>query len=111
MKKILNMAALLGLCLAGIMSSVTASAEERSVTIKGSDTMVILGQRWAEVYMKKNPGATIPISATGVTSMRKIWDKPPTPARCSTPSLKSRRLRRRDQALDPIFPHFGHDAK
>ena len=56
-------------------------------------------------------GATILISATGVTSMRKIWDTPPTPARCSTLSLKSRRLKRRDQALDPISPHFVHDAK
>ena len=27
------------------------------VTVKGSDTMVILGQRWAEEFMKKNPAA------------------------------------------------------
>jgi phosphate transport system substrate-binding protein len=65
MKKIWNKAALLGLCLAGIMSSGTAPAEERSVTIKGSDTMVILGQRWAEVYMKKNPGANIQVTGGG----------------------------------------------
>ena len=26
-----------------------------TITVKGSDTMVILGQRWAEEYMKKNP--------------------------------------------------------
>jgi ABC-type phosphate transport system substrate-binding protein len=25
-----------------------------AITMKGSDTMVILGQRWAENYMKKN---------------------------------------------------------
>lgn len=37
----------------------------RAVTIKGSDTMVILGQRWAEVYMKTHPGTTIQITGGG----------------------------------------------
>lgn len=32
------------------------------ITIKGSDTMVILSQQWAEVYMKKNPGTTIQVT-------------------------------------------------
>jgi phosphate transport system substrate-binding protein len=35
------------------------------VTIKGSDTMVILSQKWAEVYMKKNPGASIQVTGGG----------------------------------------------
>lgn len=35
------------------------------VTVKGSDTMVILSQKWAEVYMKKNPGATIQVTGGG----------------------------------------------
>lgn len=35
------------------------------VTIKGSDTMVILSQKWAEVYMKKNPGTTIQVTGGG----------------------------------------------
>ena len=30
------------------------------VTIKGTDTMVILGQRWAETYMRLQPNATDP---------------------------------------------------
>ena len=30
-------------------------AQAGTITVKGSDTMVILGQRWAEEYMKKNP--------------------------------------------------------
>ena len=37
----------------------------RTVTIKGSDTMVILGQRWAEIYMKTHPGATIQVTGGG----------------------------------------------
>jgi phosphate transport system substrate-binding protein len=35
------------------------------VTIKGSDTMVILSQKWAEIYMKKNPGASIQVTGGG----------------------------------------------
>ena len=45
----------------------------RSITVKGSDTMVILGQRWAEVYMSENPGKTIQVtgggSGTGIASL------------------------------------------
>lgn len=36
-----------------------------TVTIKGSDTLVRLGQRWAEEYMKENPEAVIQVSGGG----------------------------------------------
>ncbi|PKK82489.1 MAG: phosphate-binding protein [candidate division Zixibacteria bacterium HGW-Zixibacteria-1] len=36
-----------------------------TVTIKGSDTLIRLGQRWAEEYMKENPGAVIQVSGGG----------------------------------------------
>ena len=35
------------------------------VTVKGSDTMVILSQKWAEIYMKKNPGTSIQVTGGG----------------------------------------------
>lgn len=35
------------------------------ITVKGSDTMVILSQKWAEVYMQKNPGTTIQVTGGG----------------------------------------------
>ena len=38
---------------------------DKTITIRGSDTMLILGQRWAEVYMKKNPDSRIQISGGG----------------------------------------------
>ncbi len=45
----------------------------KNVTVKGSDTMVILGQRWAEIYMSKNPGVTIQVtgggSGTGIAAL------------------------------------------
>jgi phosphate transport system substrate-binding protein len=35
------------------------------ITIKGSDTMVILAQKWAEVYMAKNPTTAIQVTGGG----------------------------------------------
>ena len=35
------------------------------ITIKGSDTMVILAQKWAEVYMSKNPTTAIQVTGGG----------------------------------------------
>ncbi|MEN9980962.1 MAG: hypothetical protein RIR67_1171 [Bacteroidota bacterium] len=35
------------------------------ITVKGSDTMVILSQKWAEVYMQKNAGTTIQVTGGG----------------------------------------------
>jgi len=42
-----------------------APAGKTTITVKGSDTMVILGQRWAEHYMKSNPDITIQITGGG----------------------------------------------
>jgi ABC-type phosphate transport system substrate-binding protein len=50
-----------------------APAGKATTTIKGSDTMVILGQRWAEHYMKSNPEITLQItgggSGTGIAAL------------------------------------------
>jgi phosphate transport system substrate-binding protein len=35
------------------------------LTIKGSDTMVVLAQRWAERYMQTHPGHTVEVSGGG----------------------------------------------
>ncbi|MBI1807079.1 MAG: phosphate ABC transporter substrate-binding protein [Ignavibacteria bacterium] len=44
-----------------------------TITMKGSDTMVILAQRWAEVYMSKHPGTVIQVtgggSGTGISAL------------------------------------------
>ena len=36
-----------------------------TITQKGSDTLVILAQKWAEVYMSKNPGTKIQVTGGG----------------------------------------------
>ncbi|MBK7106085.1 MAG: PstS family phosphate ABC transporter substrate-binding protein [Ignavibacteriae bacterium] len=47
--------------------------EKTIVSVKGSDTMVNLSQKWAETYMKKNPNASIQVtgggSGTGVAAL------------------------------------------
>ncbi len=56
--------------LAVIAGMVMASA---NITIKGSDTLVRLGQRWAEEYMKINEGVVIQVagggSGTGIAAL------------------------------------------
>jgi phosphate transport system substrate-binding protein len=57
----------------GLLSLFATPARAGTVTIKGSDTMVILGQRWAEEYMKKNPGTVLQVtgggSGTGISAL------------------------------------------
>lgn len=49
------------------------SYDNQVITVKGSDTMVILAQRWAEKYMEKHPGVTIQVtgggSGTGIAAL------------------------------------------
>lgn len=51
-----------------ILSSVMAFGfmyDNTVITVKGSDTMVILAQRWAEKYMEKHPGVTVQVTGGG----------------------------------------------
>jgi phosphate transport system substrate-binding protein len=43
----------------------TFSSFAGNITVKGSDTMIILGQKWAEVYMKNNPSVKIQVTGGG----------------------------------------------
>ncbi|MCE5266649.1 MAG: phosphate ABC transporter substrate-binding protein [Planctomycetaceae bacterium] len=49
------------------------SAEEKTIRVTGSDTMVNVAQAWAEEYMKKHPGVNIDIrgggSGVGIASL------------------------------------------
>lgn len=51
----------------------TLFAQSEVVTVKGSDTMVLLAQRWAELYMAKHPNVTIQVtgggSGTGISAL------------------------------------------
>lgn len=43
----------------------TAGANAGTITVKGSDTLVILAQKWAENYMGKNPSVKIQVTGGG----------------------------------------------
>jgi phosphate transport system substrate-binding protein len=58
-----------------LLSGCTRKSNEQSnaLQIKGSDTMVNLGQAWAEAFMLQNPGSSIAVtgggSGTGISAM------------------------------------------
>ena len=43
----------------------TATALGGTITVKGSDTLVILAQKWAEIYMSKHPEVKIQVTGGG----------------------------------------------
>lgn len=59
--------------IATLLLSAAAHAEN-NITVKGSDTMLILGQKWAEVYMKTHPGSSVQVtgggSGTGIAALQ-----------------------------------------
>ncbi len=61
------------IALAVSFGSIDLGLAGKAITMKGSDTMVILGQRWAEQYMQKTPGAVIQVtgggSGTGIAAL------------------------------------------
>jgi phosphate transport system substrate-binding protein len=71
MKRHVSVAAL---AVAGLLMTVgSAAPAARGITVKGSDTMVILAQRWAEAYMSGHPGSIVQVtgggSGTGIAAL------------------------------------------
>lgn len=56
------LAAALLLVFIGISGYVVAAS---TITLKGSDTMLLLGQRWAEAFMRDNPNTVIQVTGGG----------------------------------------------
>jgi phosphate transport system substrate-binding protein len=75
------MVCVLAIAVGGFMTACGGSKESAgspsgrggNITVKGSDTMVILGQRWAEVFMREHPGVTVQVtgggSGTGIAAL------------------------------------------
>ncbi len=63
----------LALLLVVLVGAASLLAQQRNITVKGSDTLVILGQRWAEVFMSKNKGISVQVtgggSGTGIAAL------------------------------------------
>ncbi|HSU54444.1 MAG TPA: PstS family phosphate ABC transporter substrate-binding protein, partial [Candidatus Dormibacteraeota bacterium] len=47
------------------MLTAALSTQAGTITVKGSDTLVILAQKWAEVYMSKHPETKIQVTGGG----------------------------------------------
>lgn len=64
---------LVGSCLLLIVCLTGCGGGKKAVQIKGSDTMVNLGQAWAEEFMKENPETAIAVtgggSGTGIAAL------------------------------------------
>lgn len=58
---------------AGIIALSPSAFAAKNITVKGSDTMIILGQRWAERYMQKNSAVSLQVtgggSGTGIAAL------------------------------------------
>ncbi|HOY59419.1 MAG TPA: PstS family phosphate ABC transporter substrate-binding protein [Verrucomicrobiota bacterium] len=53
------------IALALAMLAGAGSARAGNITVKGSDTLVILAQKWAEVYMQQSPATKIQVTGGG----------------------------------------------
>lgn len=57
----------------GSGSTAGGKKDSGTLSVKGSDTMVILGQRWAENFMKKEPSVSVQVtgggSGTGIAAL------------------------------------------
>ena len=53
------------LLLVTILVTGGAFMQQTKITVKGSDTLVILAQRWAEMYMQKYPTTSIQVTGGG----------------------------------------------
>lgn len=51
--------------LVAFVGAVYSGVQAATITVKGSDTMVILAQKWAEVYMSQNPNVKIQVTGGG----------------------------------------------
>lgn len=70
---------LYGFCLLAVLTLAycggggTGGGRRNAITLKGSDTMVLLGQRWAESYMASHPDAIVQVtgggSGTGIAAL------------------------------------------
>jgi phosphate transport system substrate-binding protein len=58
---------------AGTPKAAAPTGPERVLTLKGSDTMVLLGQRWAEQFLQRNPSVKLQVtgggSGTGIAAL------------------------------------------
>ncbi len=72
MKKLMKSTGLTAILMVSLIGMAFMPAPKK-ITVKGSDTIVILAQKWAEVYMKSHPETVIQVtgggSGTGISAL------------------------------------------
>lgn len=86
-----------------VQSGANNTGNNSSFTIKGSDTMVKLGQRWAEIYKQANPSIVIQVTGGGSgTGIAALLNGTTDIAQCSRPM--------KEQERADFKKKFGHDV-
>ncbi|MBU0671875.1 MAG: phosphate ABC transporter substrate-binding protein [Candidatus Margulisbacteria bacterium] len=102
---------LLLLVFIAVVSLVGCGGGKKAVQIKGSDTMVNLGQSWSEEFMKKHPD--IPVAVTGGgsgTGIAALINKTTDIAECSRNMEKKEIEIARSKGVDPYETIVGNDG-
>ncbi len=78
----------------------------QSVSIKGSDTMVILGQKWSDEYMKAHPGAVVAITGGGSgTGIAQLINGTTDIAQSSRPMKDAEKQKAQEQGGGAVEEH------
>jgi len=101
-----------GLVLAAGMAGLTlTTASPDTITVKGSDTMVILGQRWAEEYMKEHKDVTVQVTGGGSgTGIAALINGTTTLANSSRPIKPEEREAAKKNGIDVVEIKTAMDA-
>jgi phosphate transport system substrate-binding protein len=84
----------------------TGGGRARPVTIKGSDTMVILAQKWAEIYMQSNPGKLVQVTGGGSgTGIAALINGTTMIAQASRPMKDSEKSQAEERNKKPVEEH------
>jgi len=87
------------------------SPVKKALQIKGSDTMVNLGQAWAEVYMNKFPESTIAINGGGSgTGVAALIGGVADIAQCSREMQEKELAIAKTKGVNPVQLHVANDG-
>jgi len=92
-------------------TSAFAAKDKNSIQVKGSDTMVNLGQAWAEKYMEKNPGDFVAVTGGGSgTGIAALINSTCDIAECSRSMKKEEISMAESKGVKPVEEIVGLDG-
>jgi phosphate transport system substrate-binding protein len=94
-----------------VVVSPVAAKNSNSIQIKGSDTMVNLGQAWAERYMEENPGDFVAVTGGGSgTGIAALINSTCDIAECSRSMKKEEIKLAESKGVEPVEHIVGLDG-